>query len=88
MEIAIRFVMTFIYGMTMYWVGVWASRRLKRKCDVCGRYFKIRKENTYRAFKPGGITFVRSVFDAVDCPHCGCQHLLNIREERMEENKQ
>ena len=79
---------SYIVGVVTAFVITYINIRTMSKCSVCGRRFEIRKENTYRAFKPGGITFVRSVFDAVDCPHCGCQHLLNIREERMEEKKQ
>lgn len=55
-------------------------------CKVCKRYFRLKKENRYE------ITMVKSIADAFtkagtqvvecfDCPKCGCQNIVNIREK-------
>lgn len=56
-------------------------------CKVCKRYFKPKKENRYE------ITMVKSIADVFttkaetqvaecfDCPKCGCQNIVNIREK-------
>ena len=55
-------------------------------CKVCKRYFRATKENRYE------ITMDKSFMDALtkagtqiaecfDCPKCGCQNIVNIREK-------
>lgn len=56
------------------------------KCTVCKKRFTIAKPNVYRVRvceKPAGSLYsLLRTFDAIDCPKCGCQHLLKPREKR------
>lgn len=55
------------------------------RCKACGRFFRLKKRDKYV------VKNYNSVFDAVmstetvyecfDCPKCGCQNIVNIREE-------
>lgn len=53
------------------------------KCKVCGKRFKPTKDKTYMVREDLNVveamTKIARVMDAVDCPRCGCQHLLGIR---------
>ena len=54
------------------------------KCKICGKRFKMQKENKYLV-KAGekefeGLIRAAKVFEAFDCPQCGCQNIVNIRE--------
>lgn len=60
-------------------------------CDVCGRDFPLIAEerHTVRGTERSGIATAISFeeadrYDAFDCPHCGCQNVVNLRlrEER------
>ena len=57
------------------------------KCDVCKKRFPIDKCNVYRVTEAQSISQVfttpSKVFNAVDCPTCGCQHLLKVRLPEM-----
>lgn len=44
-------------------------------CEVCGRDFALIAEERHTVHSPvGGF-----LFDAFDCPHCGCENLVNSR---------
>ncbi len=67
------------------------------KCKICGKRFKLMKENRYLATEKigalEGLTKASKIFEAFDCPHCGCQNIVNIREkgeenDSMEHNEQ
>lgn len=56
-----------------------------KKCKVCGKLFRLKKENLYlvetvsqnaifKAFE------VKKVYECFDCPACGCQNVCNVRE--------
>ena len=45
------------------------------KCNVCGKWFTPVKDNTYLV----SDHVTKSVYDALDCPRCGCQHQLKLR---------
>ena len=49
-------------------------------CKVCGRDFPLLYEEHYVAMEHN-VLFVNkeTFFDAIDCPHCGCQAKLQIR---------
>lgn len=55
-----------------------------RKCNACGRRFKLQKENKYLVKKIPTLaecfTDRVTVFECFDCPKCGCQNIVNIRE--------
>lgn len=52
------------------------------KCKVCGKRFKLKKENKYEVSEPvvGLFTMGESkITECFDCPKCGCQNVLNTR---------
>lgn len=56
-------------------------------CEVCGRDFPLVTEETYVARDAGiagiGAALVHEEpkwYDAIDCPHCGCQNVLQDRK--------
>lgn len=58
-----------------------------RTCSVCGRDFPLLIENRYTARDNTKVGLVllaggseESLFDAIDCPHCGCQNILQARK--------
>ena len=58
------------------------------KCTICGKRFSVKKKYVYNVvFKQNEVlTFAGDViFDAIDCPKCGCQHLLKERQPREDE---
>lgn len=58
------------------------------KCTICGKRFSVKKKYVYNVvFKQNEVlTFAGDViFDAMDCPNCGCQHLLKERKLREDE---
>lgn len=61
------------------------------KCKICGKRFKLIKENRYLATEETGVlaalTKPSKIFEAFDCPRCGCQNIVNIREEEVERSR-
>lgn len=62
------------------------------KCNVCGEQVELRKENRYEVLikvstlqKSLGIK--DSLYEAFDCPSCGCQMLMQERFPLKEEAK-
>ena len=62
------------------------------KCNVCGEQVELRKENRYEVLikastlqKSFGIK--DHLYEAFDCPHCGCQMLMQERFQAKEEVK-
>lgn len=60
-----------------------------KTCTVCGRDFPLLIENRYTArgeIKTGLSALTGGVeedlFDAIDCPYCGCQNILQTRKRR------
>lgn len=71
------------------------------KCSICGEQVELRKENRYEVVIEEGALrksfgFKDRLYEAFDCPHCGCQMLMNerfpvkneikIAEERTDEH--
>ena len=58
------------------------------KCKVCGKRFKAIAENKYIAIEKigalEGLTKAPKIFECFDCNKCGCQNIVNIREESIE----
>lgn len=58
-----------------------------RKCKVCGKWFILSAENKYTIPKrniENMIVGLYSCYEAFDCPKCGCQNIVNIRELGLE----
>ena len=52
------------------------------KCGVCDHEFTPKKENKYTVVQK--VLFrVDALYDAFDCPECGCQILASERFERV-----
>ena len=57
-------------------------------CKICGRDFALIEEENYVAQDPDreGIGVIIAgkeqpiQYDAFDCPHCGCQHIIQERK--------
>lgn len=61
------------------------------ECTVCGRMFPLIEEEHYIAREQeikGISTIVKSeepeLYDAFDCPHCGCQNVVQVRKRRWD----
>ena len=52
------------------------------KCKVCGKRIKLNKDNMYMVKISEGIFSFKTprIFDAIDCPKCGTQNILCVRE--------
>ena len=60
-------------------------------CKVCKKYFNAKKENRYVVTKtPVGLNILvegSKVYECFDCPKCGCQNIVNVREENGKINE-
>ena len=56
-----------------------------RKCNVCGRRFRLLAKNRYEVVKrPIGFNCLTQgtvYYNAFDCPHCGCQNIVGVLEK-------
>ena len=55
------------------------------KCTICGKWFSVNKKFVYNVVvnkNEGLIIPCNVIFDAMDCPKCGCQYLLKERKLR------
>ena len=62
----------------------------KKKCNVCNNGFYVLKNKLYSVQENKGITGVISgadVFDAMDCPVCGCQNVIWKRLPKINFNE-
>lgn len=53
------------------------------RCKVCRRRFTARKDNKYTVTEQKGFEIIptpRKIYECFDCPKCGCQNIVNIRE--------
>lgn len=56
------------------------------ECKVCSKDFELKSENKYlvgekNLFKP------LDIFEAFDCPYCGCQNIVNVYIVRLEDDE-
>lgn len=62
------------------------------KCSICGKRFVPRKENVYQVSESANVlaklVTPDAIYDAIDCPRCGCQKKLAIRMSRIMQTKQ
>ena len=54
------------------------------KCVVCHETFTPAKSRKYEVRVNSGFMGNR-IFEAFDCPYCGCQHVVNERYPRVDE---
>ena len=66
-----------------------------KKCNVCGVEFALIAINHYVARdcgKTGGVlasfngSTEEMLYDAFDCPHCGCQNIMQERKRTLIRN--
>lgn len=54
------------------------------KCSICGEQIELRSENRYEVVIEAGVLQKSfgakdQIYEAFDCPHCGCQMLMQER---------
>ena len=62
------------------------------KCSICGEQFELRKENRYEVVIEAGVLQKSlgakdHLYEAFDCPRCGCQMLMQERFTAKNEAK-
>lgn len=64
-------------------------------CDVCGAEFPLRREDHYIVRDEGttGLALVvggpeETLYDAFDCPYCGCQNVMQERKRQYKSTKE
>jgi len=75
-----------IYGL--WWrIGDVGGKKLnKTTCKVCGYVFELTKKRHYIAREKTELFLLPSnkmeptLYDAFDCPNCGCQYIANERK--------
>lgn len=57
----------------------------KMRCKVCGVNFVLDKSNKYIVMDNHSLFDLseRKMFEAFDCPVCGCQNIVNERKSRV-----
>lgn len=62
---------------------------MKLKCKICGKRFLPSKTYLVQEKFTGlaALSATEKIYDAADCPRCGCQHLLGIRIPTLKERK-
>ena len=57
-------------------------------CKICKRRFELKKSCRYTTSEVESIFLVEALLhDAFDCPHCGCQNIVGIRESEVKSNE-
>ena len=55
------------------------------KCKVCGKRMRLNAKDRYDVVVyPVGVNCLvegAKHYEAFDCPKCGCQNIVNVREE-------
>lgn len=54
----------------------------KQVCKVCNCNFDIKISKKYLV-KVGDFLGTKNIFDAYDCPQCGCQQLISQRYHKV-----
>lgn len=78
-----------IYGL--WWrIGDVGGRKLnKTTCKVCGYVFELTEQRHYIAREKTEMFLIASnkmeptLYDAFDCPICGCQYIANERKRSI-----
>lgn len=64
-------------------IGSKKNKEYEYICKVCKNKFKLIKKNKYIALENNGINGTitgKKKYECFDCPHCGCQNIVNVRE--------
>lgn len=65
--------------------------KMKTKCRVCGKRLMPTKETVYFVSPKLSVAEVltkkQTIYEACDCPRCGCQAVLGIREPIFREDE-
>ena len=63
-----------------------------RKCNICGRRFRLLAKNRYEVkvipTSFSSLTEKTTYHNAFDCPYCGCQNLIGTFEKHDKEDEQ
>lgn len=54
------------------------------KCKVCGKHMNLNKKDRYEIVKPRKGFISPIIYEAFDCRRCGCQNIVNVREDIRE----
>ena len=59
------------------------------KCKVCSKRIKLVAAKKYLVVKEKSLLdfSAKTVYEAFDCPACGCQNIVNIRENNTIESE-
>lgn len=60
------------------------------KCRTCNKKIKLVAANKYMVQKAKGpfeALITPTVYEAFDCPKCGCQNIVNVRETNVVEEE-
>lgn len=63
----------------------------KIKCNICNHKFYIDKSAVKEVVENNGVTAAFNgvkIFNAIDCPNCGCQKVLWVRLQEKLKNKE
>lgn len=62
-----------------------------RRCKVCGRIMRLNKKDRYELVKYSPAVRMGlaspTILECFDCPKCGCQNMVNVREDGERNNK-
>lgn len=50
------------------------------KCKVCGKRFELQADRRYEVLRQSNPVCWPTVYECFDCPKCGCQNMVNVRE--------
>ena len=61
------------------------------RCKVCNKLFIAKSKNKYLITKAPTLAEAlicqsSKIFECFDCPKCGCQNIVNVREENKVES--
>lgn len=59
----------------------------KKKCDVCNNEITLKKKEIYSVYVSSFPQPIK-IYNAIDCPFCGCQTLLKLRYPKKNDVEQ
>ena len=66
------------------------KKEYKHTCKVCKKEFELKKEDKYIVAEDKGVVNIMNgvkYYECFDCPECGCQNIVNIREGSNESTR-